>query len=136
MRRSRTVRAAAMYQSLPVATSGNFPATRDRFSSNSCLSCSAPTEGGGRKDEEVGVTAFLMRLLLCRRCERRSQPGVVDRVEQQLERAVRLRALENLRTEEDRLALPDRGLERDDAVAEVALAPRPPTAQRRFAVEP
>src|SRR5688572_14757223 len=66
----------------------------------------------------------------------RSWRNRYDRIEQQFERAMRLRALEDLRTKEQSASLPDRRLECHDAVLEITLAPTPPAAQRRLRVEP
>src|SRR5262249_23078911 len=56
--------------------------------------------------------------------------AVVDAVEQQLERAVRLRAPVHLVAEQHDVTFADRRLDDRDRLIEVLLAPRPPAAQR------
>src|SRR5690606_19544825 len=60
----------------------------------------------------------------------------VDRVEQELERAVRLRAERDLRSEDERLALADGRFERGRASLEVVLPPGPAAAERALGIEP
>src|SRR5688572_33269149 len=59
-----------------------------------------------------------------------------NRIEQQLERPMRLRAFQDLGTEENCAALANSGLERDHTVLQIALAPAPSAAERRLGVEP
>src|SRR5690349_1358539 len=54
----------------------------------------------------------------------------VNTVEQQLERAVRLRAERYFRREHEQAALPDRRLCELHAIRQVLLTPRPPAAKR------
>src|SRR5690606_41581339 len=67
---------------------------------------------------------------------RRLRDAEVDPVEQELERAVRLRAERDLRAEEEELALAHLGLDDGGAALEVVLPPRPAAAQRLCRVEP
>src|SRR5438132_1696868 len=62
--------------------------------------------------------------------------GGVERVEEEPERAVRLRAEGDLGAEEEELPAPHVRLGGGDATLQVLLAPRPPAAQRPRAVEP
>src|SRR4051812_27282851 len=66
----------------------------------------------------------------------RGHHRIVNAVEKKLERAVRLRALQNLGAEQENLPGADARLGGDDAVLEILLTPRPATAQRCLVVEP
>src|SRR5690606_24249427 len=59
--------------------------------------------------------------------------AVVDPVEEELERTVRLRAEQDLGTEQEQLTPADVGLGRDDAAVEILVAPHPSAAERLFA---
>src|SRR5690606_19270873 len=76
----------------------------------------------------------------CRLADGSAQAGrlrgtVVNAVEQELERAVRLRAECDLRPEEEQLPLPYARLGDCHTVLEVLLAPGPPAAQRCRGIE-
>src|SRR5262249_27231746 len=60
----------------------------------------------------------------------------VQRVEQQLEGSVRLRALEDFRAVEDEMSVADTRVDGEDTAFEILLTPRPAAAQRRRRIEP
>src|SRR5690242_9072524 len=60
----------------------------------------------------------------------------IQPVEKELERAVRLRALQNLRAEQERGAFADGGLHGRRTAVEILLAPRPAAPERGLAVIP
>src|SRR5262245_33648084 len=62
--------------------------------------------------------------------------AVIERVEEKLERAVRLRAERDLRSEQQHAALAGGHVSHRHAAIEVPLAPRPSAAQRSRAREP